>query len=67
MSKVTIRITLPIRAALWLQYAANHCGLSNRAWIETAVLRQLNSTPGIDLSRCPDQSEGGYNGEKEAG
>ena len=64
MSLGRITLTLPSRACWWAQYAARRSNITVSKWVEVAVLRQLALTPGVDLSRSPDLTEGGENVEE---
>ena len=64
MSLGRVTLALPSRACWWLQYVARRKGVTVSKWLEIAVLRQLALTPGVDLSRSPDLTEGGENVEE---
>jgi hypothetical protein len=53
MAVIKIMLPLPARAAAWVIVEAKRRRMSPSAWLREAVLRQLYSLPGIDLSRSP--------------
>jgi hypothetical protein len=63
MSVGTLTFQLPFRACIWIKYLAGQRKQTVRQWVLEAVLRQLQSTPGVDLSRHPESIEEGWHGE----
>ena len=64
MSVGTLTFQLPFRACVWVKHLADRKGLTVRQWVLEAVLRELHSTPGVDLSRHPGDMKEGWNGEE---
>jgi len=64
MSVGTLTFQLPFRACVWIKYLAEQRKQTVRQWVLEAVLRQLQSTPGVDLSRHPGVIKGGQYGEE---
>ena len=63
MAVLTVTIQLPVRAALWVHAIASKEKTSVRKFLEGLVLRGLQTTPGVDLSRSPgDLLKGGSDG-----
>ena len=53
MAILTVTIQLPVRAALWVHRLSIEQKVSVRKFLEGVVLRELHSTPGVDLSQSP--------------
>jgi hypothetical protein len=53
MAVGTLTIQLPIRAMWWVKHLALKEGVTERKWLEGAVLRALSRIDGVDLSRSP--------------
>ena len=65
MAVLTVTIQLPVRAALWVHAIASKEKTSVRKFLEGMVLRGLQTTPGVDLSRSPGNLlKGGRDGEE---
>lgn len=70
MSLGTITIQIPFRACQWVKWLALRQKTTTHKILLDMVLRQLAVTPGVDLSRAPDNfSRGCDDGEsrKERG
>lgn len=64
MSKVPIRIHLNTRALIWIHFLAQKSKVSSLKYIEMVLLRHLEQTPEIDLSRSPySEPKGVSNGK----
>lgn len=64
MAVVRCAVIVPIRAWLWLRFLAGKQSPSQ--YMVGVVLRHLNTTPGVDLSRNPDLSEEAQHGSEES-
>lgn len=64
MAKITLPCLVNARVAVWIHYLALQEDCSTSQYIEQVLLRHLQHTPGVDLSRSPySQPKGDSNGK----
>jgi len=66
MAKIRTAFCLNARAMIWLHFLANQTHhKSTMSYVEAVLLRHLEQTPGVDLSRSPySEPKGVSDGKK---
>lgn len=63
MSVCSIVITINTRAALWISHLAKEEKTTGAKYIESVMLRHLNSKLGVDLRQSPHIQKGANDGK----
>lgn len=65
MAVFHIVVVMNARAALWVNYLAKEKKQTSAKYIESVMLRHLNSTLGVDLGQSPNNQKGAKHGTTE--
>jgi hypothetical protein len=68
MAKITLPCLVNARVAIWIHYLSFQQGQSTSQYIQNVLLRHLQQSPGVDLSRSPySEPKGVSDGKKDRG